>query len=57
MNKVWLQTQLQSKATILTKHINIATYFENQIDELHVLYVLKTLKKFMPIECCLLFDP
>ena len=49
MNKVWLQTQLQPKATTLTKHINIATYFENQIDELHVLYVLKTLKKFMPI--------
>ena len=56
MNKIWLQTQLQSKAITLTKYINIATYFENQTDELHVLYVLKAVQKFIPIECCLLFD-
>ena len=46
MNKVWLQTQLQAKATTLTKNINITTYFENQTDELHVLYVFKTNIKF-----------
>ena len=57
MNKVWLQTQLQAKATTLTKNINIATYFENQTDELHVLYVFKTLQMFMSIGCCLLFNP
>ena len=57
MNKIWSQTQLQFKGTTLTKHINIATYFENQIDELYVLYLLKTLQKFMPIRYCLPFDP
>ena len=57
MNKVWLQTQLQAKATTLTKNINITTYFENQTDELHVLYVFKTLQMFMSIGCCLLFNP
>ena len=57
MNKVWLQTQLQPNATTLTKNINIATYFENQTDELYVFYVLKTHVNFMPIGCYLLFDP
>ena len=44
MNKVWLQTQLQPKVTTLTKHINIATYFENQTDELYVLLVFRPLE-------------
>ena len=36
----------RSKATILTKQINITTYFANLIVELHALYVLKTHVKF-----------
>ena len=33
-------------ATTFTKQINITTYFENLIIELHVLYILKTHVKF-----------
>ena len=46
IDKVCLQTWLYPKATISTKKINIATYFENLIIELRILYVLNTYVKF-----------
>ena len=44
-------------AITLTKKINIITYFENIIIELHVIYVLICMLNFMLIECYLLLDP
>ena len=46
----------QSLVTILTKKINIITYFENLIVKLHVFYILKYMSNFIPVKCYLLFD-
>ena len=39
-DNVRLQTWLQPKSTTPTKKINIAIFFENQIIELHIFYIL-----------------
>ena len=39
---IWLQTWLSLKVIILTKKINMTTYFENLTVRLHVLYVFNT---------------
>ena len=45
-DKVQLQNQLQSQATTLLNKIDITSYFENLIVELHALYTLNTHIKF-----------